>query len=155
MGSIPRKRKTAIKKTLGFDCKCPVCLGQVPGQEKTVKKLIDLHKKLNPTASDWKKEAGLWSRIVDLTLELNIGQPREKTKALESLAVFSHLARDKVLVKKAMTKWREYAKEIKDEIIQSNFEVYEEGLAKWSPEFNSNKAPEKTEIDFFKISIWE
>ena len=42
-GSIPRKRKTAIKADLGFDCKCPVCLGHVPLQEKTLKKLIELH----------------------------------------------------------------------------------------------------------------
>ena len=32
-GSIPSKRKTAIKKILKFDCKCPVRLGQVSGQE--------------------------------------------------------------------------------------------------------------------------
>ena len=153
LGCIPRQRKTFIKADYGFDCKCTVCLGKVPGQEKIVKKLIDLHKKLNPTPSDWKREAGLWSRIVDMTMELNIGHPHEKIMALRSLAVFSHLARDKVLVKKAMDKMREYAKEIKVEAYQLNFEDVEEGLAKWSSEFNSNKAPEKTEIDFFKI--WE
>ena len=42
-GSIPRKRKTGIKKDFCFDCKCPVCLGKVPGQEKVLKKLIELH----------------------------------------------------------------------------------------------------------------
>ena len=153
LGCIPRKRKTVIKADFAFDCKCPVCLGQVPGQEKIVKKLIDLHKKLGPTPSDWKREAGLWSRIVDLTMELNIGDPREKTKALRSLAAFSHLARDKVLVKKAMDKWREFAKEIKVEAIQLNIEAYEKDLAKWSSEFSSNKAPNKTEIDFFKMRL--
>ena len=54
-----------------------------------MKKLIEVHKKLNPLRSDWKREAGLWSRIVDLTMELDIGHPLEVT-------------RDKDLVKKAM-----------------------------------------------------
>ena len=54
-GSILRKRKAAMKKEMGFDCKCPVCLGQVPGVEKTLKKMIELQKKLNPTPSDWKR----------------------------------------------------------------------------------------------------
>ena len=67
------------------------------------------------------------------------------------MAIFSHLARDKDLVKKAMDKWREYAKEIKGEAIQLSFKAFEEDLAQWSSEFNSNKAPEKTEIDFFEI----
>ena len=54
-------------------------------------------------------------------------------------------------MKKAMDKLRWYAKEIKGEAIQFYFEAFEEDLAKWSSEFNSNKAPEKTEIDFFEI----
>ena len=143
-GGNPRKWKTVVKTEMGFECKCPVCLGQVPGEEKTLKKLIELNSKLNPTPSDWKKEAGLRSRIVDLTMELHIGNPwQSKGKALASLAGFAHLARDKDLVKKAMDIWRKYAKEIKGESIQRNLEVWE----KWSREFNSNSAPEKREID--------
>ena len=148
-GSIPRKRKTAFKKDLAFDCKCPVCLGNVPFQEKILKKLIELHIKLNPTASDWKREAGLWSRIVDLTMELNIGHPSGKGKVLASLAGFAHLARDKDLVKKAMDILRKYAKEIKGENIQRNLEE----LENWFREFNSNSAPEKREIDFILSAL--
>ena len=44
-GSMLRKRKTNIKKFLGFDCKCPVSLGQVSCQDKILKKLIELHNK--------------------------------------------------------------------------------------------------------------
>ena len=36
-------------------------MGRVPGQEKTMKKLIELHNKSNTTPSDWKREAGIWS----------------------------------------------------------------------------------------------
>ena len=120
-GSIPRKRISGLKKCLGFDCKCLVCLGQVLVQEKTLKKLIELHTRLNPTASDWKREAGLRSRIVDLTMELHIGQPFEKMKALHNLVRFAHLARDKDLLKKAMDKWRQLAEETKLEVFQRKY----------------------------------
>ena len=108
-GSIQRKRKTAFKKDHGFDCKCPVCLDQVTLQEKTSKKLIELHKKLNPTPSDWKREAGIWNRIFNLNMELNIGHPLEKSRALDALLRFSHLARDMDLRRKALDKWRQLA----------------------------------------------
>ena len=111
-GSIPRKRKTALNKYLGFDCKCPVCLGQVPVQEKILKKLIELHSKLNPTGSDFKREAGLRSRIVDLTWELNIGHPREKIGALTSLVGFAHLARDKDLARKAINMLKQLVEDL-------------------------------------------
>ena len=57
---------------------------------------------MNPLRSDWKREAGLWSRIVDLTMELNIGDPLQKISALNSLLGFAHVARDRVLVKKSI-----------------------------------------------------
>ena len=153
LGSVPRKRKTLIKKRMLFDCNCPVCLGKVPGQEKIVKKLIDVHNKLNPTPSDWKREAGLWSRIVDLTLELNIGNPCEKIEALENLLGFAHLARDKELLKKAMDLSRQFVDETKIQGMQRVYENWERCLAKWSKEFNSNNVPQKDEINFFLKTI--
>ena len=148
-GSIPRKMKTDIRRSLGFNCECPVCLGQVPIQEKTLKKLIELHNKLNPKPSDWKREAGLWSRIVDLTLELNIGDPCEKVFALDAFVKFSHLARDKDLVKKALDMWRHFAEETKIKNVLRIYEAREECLVEWSKEFRSNIAPKKKEIDAF------
>ena len=144
--SIPRKRKTALKKHMGFDCKCPVCLGHVPLQEKTLKKIIELHNKLNPTPSDWKREAGLWSRIVDFTIGLHIGDPHEKIRALEALVRFSHLARDKDLVTKAMDMMKHFAEDTKIKGMQMMYENWEMLLVKWSKEFSSNNAPRKEEI---------
>ena len=154
LGSIPRKRKSVLKKKVGFDCNCPVCLGKVPGQEKIVKKLIDVHNKLNPTTpSDWKREAGLWSRIVVLNMELidkiNIGHPSETINALESVVRFAHLARDKDHVKKAMDMLNSFLEETKLEDMQEAYGIWEMNLAKWSKEFSSDYAPEKEEIDFF------
>ena len=146
-GSILRKRKAAMKKEIGFDCKCPICLGQVPGVEKTLKKMIEPQKKLNPTPSDWKREAGLWSRIVELTIELNMGDPGEKMQALSELARYAHLARDKDLRKKTMDVWRQIVVETKLEGIQRKYDFFERGLSQFSREFSSNSAPRKEEID--------
>ena len=147
-GGNPRKWKTVVKTEMGFECKCPVCLGQVYCQEKIVKKLIDLHEKLDPTPSDWKREACLWSRIVDLNMELYIGQPGEKISALESMLGFAHLARDRDLVMKAMTVAKQFVEETKIESMHM-YESWEMDLAKWSREFSSNNAPRKEEIDYF------
>jgi len=152
-GSIPRKRKATIKKDMGFDCKCHACLGLVLGQERTLKKLIELHKKLNPTASDWKREAGLWSRIFDLTMDLDIGHPLEKTSALESMLGFAHLARDRDLVKKATNMLKQLTEETKLETLQRSVENVDICLALWSREFSLNNAPQKKEIDFILKAI--
>ena len=60
-GSNLRKRKTAIKKAHGFDCKCPVCLGQVPLQEKTFggslrrrSRLRPFRETLSPSRVSWR-----------------------------------------------------------------------------------------------------
>ena len=98
--------------------------------------------------SDWKREAGLWSRIFDLTMELKIGHPLEKTSALRQLAGFAHLARDKDLVKKAMDMLKKVSEEYKLEMVQRSLESGEICLAMWSREFSSNNPPKKKEIDF-------
>ena len=128
-------------------------MGQVPVQEKTLKKLIEQHNKLNPKPSDWKREAGLWSRIVDLTYELNIGDPREKVVSLDALSRFAHLARDKDLVRKAMDKLKQFAEDTKLEDVHRFYEDRERCMAQWSTEFSSNSAPKKREIDIFLSSL--
>ena len=142
-----------LKRNFEFYCNCPACLGQVPVQEKTLKRLIEVHSKLNPTRSDWKREAGLWSRVVDLTLELKIGHPLEKISALDNLVGFAHLARDKDLVKKAMDMLKQFAEDYNLDAIQGCFDAWEMELAKWSSEFSLKKAPLKKEIDLILSAI--
>ena len=147
-GSNLKKRRPAFKKDQGFDCKCPVCLGQVPLQEKTLKKLVEAHNKLNPTPSDWKREAGIWSWIVDLRMELNIGDPIERIWVFDKLLRFAHLARDKNLVRKAKDMWRQFTEETKNETYKREFEDFERVYEMWSVEFSSTNAPKKIEIDY-------
>lgn len=144
----PKKWKTHFKKETGFDCKCHVCSGQVPLKDKTLKKLTEAHKKLSPTPSDWKREAGLWSRIVDLLMELNVSDPIDRIRALHSLVRFAHLARDKNLQSKAMDMWWQFTKESKNETYQREFEDFERDYVMWSVEFSSTNAPKNREIDY-------
>ena len=117
-GSTQRKWKAEIKKDLGFDCKCPVCLGQLPCQEKTLKKLIELHNKLDPTPSDWERDAGIRDRIVDLTLQLYMGKHTEKIVALQNLAFSGHNAGNLGLVRKAQDKLKQMSEDTKLDWIQ-------------------------------------
>ena len=76
-----------------------------------------------------------------------------KISALESLAGFAHLARDKDLVKKAMDMLKQFAEEYKIGVIQRNFKVWEKCVEMFSKEFSSNNAPEMKEIEFIEKAI--
>ena len=131
-GSISRKRKTAIKKVAGFDCKCPVCLGKVPGQDKMMKKLIELHTKSGPNPSDWTREVRIRDKIVDLFLDLEIGPPHDKHEALAKLVKAAQLASDPTLLKKAMDKCKKAAEDTKLKSIEQYCENMERLLAQGS-----------------------
>ena len=149
--SVLRKWKAAIRKFYRFDCKCPMCLGKVAFPEKTLKKLIEQNNKLNltPTACDWKREAKTCSRILELTMELNIGSPIEKIRALGFLVRSAQLARDKDLVMKTMNKLRQLAEDTKLEYMRKCYDTFEMGLSQGSADLNSGIPPEQREIDFF------
>ena len=116
-----------------------------------MKKLIELHKKLDPTLNtltDWKREAGIRNTIVGLTMELLIGGLKEKVGAFAALAVLAHLARNKDLVKKALDKMRQVAEETKLEYVQSLCEILENRFSQWSTEFSTGTPPVDREIAF-------
>ena len=124
-GSISRKRKTGLKKIVGFDCKCNVCLGKTPGQDKLMKKLIELHSKLDPNPSDWRREASIRDKIVDVFLDLDIGHPCDKFNALKKLVEAAQLANDPILLRKALDKCRQAAEVTTLKVIQQYYEIME------------------------------
>ena len=79
--------KQVIKDQFGFDCKCCVCVGDVPDQEDIIKELLELHDNLNPstvTQSEEKRSIFLQAidKILDLNLRLYIGTLEDKIWAL-------------------------------------------------------------------------
>ena len=120
-----------------------------------MKKLIELHKKLEPSPTNWQRNAGISNKIADLTMELYIGDPSEKISALDGLARYAHLARDKNLVNKAMDTLRGLADEIKLEYMRRCYEILKTNFSHWSTEFNSGIPPEKSEMDFIKSKVFD
>ena len=152
-GSTRKQRKLAIKTVKGFDCVCPVCQGQVPSQEEIMKEWITLHNQLDPNhaqrPADWRREADIRNKIVDLVMGLYIGQfAGEKVGVLAALVGAAHLARDQDLVRKGLINWKQLAEDTKLEGCQSTYEITAYGLAQWYIEFNSKKPPERREIEY-------
>ena len=114
-----------IQEDFGFDCKCNVCLGKVPGQDKLMKKLIELHSKLDPNPSDWRSEASIRDKIVDVFLDLDIGHPCDKFNALKKLVESAQFANDPILLRKALDKCRQAAEVTTLKVIQQYYEIME------------------------------
>ena len=121
--------RETIQEDFGFDCKCPVCSGEVPNQDDIMRKIQDIISsnrergcfKDNPkmTLLDWRREAIACGAIAELAKTLYMGRPEGK---LGTLIVFSRAARKSGnldLVKKAVDGIKELAE-------KTGLEVFEE-----------------------------
>ena len=145
-----------------FVCACSVCSGQVADQEEIMKRLAELHLKLNPLfpaemiIGFEKWEARLQDKIVDLTMELYIGKLFDKVRALDFMVRTAHLARDQNLVRKAMDTWKQLAANTNLEDVKRSCESMESSLSQWSEELKSRKRPARREIEFIgNISFFD
>ena len=83
-------RRKMIKEDYGFDCKCPVCSGEVPDQEDILRKIADivisyrlLTKDENEmTHSNWTREVIPYEAIVELDKTVYMGSPEAKMAKL-------------------------------------------------------------------------
>ena len=154
-----RQLKLRINHALS-DCKCLVCTGEIPDQEDLVEeygrifdtlkfKGYDNHYK--KTLLDWKKEAMMMEKILDITPQLYIAKVDDKYRAYNLVAEAAQMARDPVLLERAMTMFKELEEETKFEEVRSWREWMQERLAQWSTQFKSGKLPTKKEIDYFEL----
>ena len=90
--------------------------------------------------------------LITLSQQLHIATVRTKHSFCYFAAFAAHLARDPVLLNKAMDVWKEFVMSTGFEKLRLKYEEFEEMLAKWAPQFNSKKPPTKEEIDFFAKS---
>ena len=117
-----------IKDNFEFDCKCCVCIGDVPDQEDIIKELFELQENLGRGAAN-RSEEGLSifvqaiDRIVDLNLRLYIGSYFDKIRALEMMAGTAFLIQDTDRLEKALKQIKKIAEDTK---LKSIKEVYEE-----------------------------
>ena len=169
-GHDSQRRKAGIMQELSFVCACSVCSGQVADQEEIMKRLAQLHLKLNPffptemNIGFEKWEARIQDKIVDLTMELYIGKLFDKVRALDVMVRTAHLTRDQNLVRKAMDSWKQLAANTNLEDVKKTCESMESSLSQWSEELKSRKTPTRREIEsignieiisFFLTSPWQ
>ena len=94
-----------------------------------MKKLIELHTKLNRHPLDLRREAGIRDKIVDIFLDLNIGHPNDMAEAVVKMVEAAKLNHDPALLRRAMDKCRQIAEDTKLKQIQRFYEHLEIVLA--------------------------
>ena len=135
-GCNAKERKKVLRETLGFDCVCSVCIGDVPDQEDILKELLELHDNHDPDTaihiinellelhdnldretihSDEKLSIFVQTidKIVDLNLRLYIGSFVDKVRALKMMAETAFLLQDEDRLEKAMKQVKKIADDTK------------------------------------------
>ena len=122
--------RALIKKCYGFDCRCVVCLRQVPNQDDVIK---EIHKTLNnkvlkleeETLQNWKRRAIVLGILCDLAKPLYIGRQTDKMTFLVTLFGEATKSGNSVLRKKALDEMRELVDRTGLEIIKNAVETLE------------------------------
>ena len=156
-------RRSILKDNFGFDCKCNVCCGKVDDQDSIIQKLVKIvwcsedkefvrgtTKKFNYSSDEWKKVGIKGGIVLTLSQDLYIGNLWLKVKHCACAVFAAQMARDPVLLEKAMSAWKELVMKTGFEKRIAQYKEVEEKVAKWSPEFNSKKLPTKEEIVSFE-----
>ena len=120
----------------GFDCKCPVCSGEVPNQDGIMGKMADIvvSNRIRSkdddemSLSDWTREASAFEALVDLDKSLYMGRPERKMANLIYFLKTAAYARRPALVVKAVDEIKELAE-------KTGLDVFREssrGTASWA-----------------------
>ena len=131
-----------LRETVGFDCMCSVCIGDVPDQEDILKELLELHdpdtaihiiNELLELHDNLDRETILSDvklsilvqaidKIVDLNLMLNVGSIADKVWALKMMAETAFLIQDEDRLEKAMKQVKKIAEDTKLKNIKEDYE---------------------------------
>ena len=87
-----------------------------------------------------------------MSQDLYIGKMETKIVCYHSVVFAAQMARNSVLLEKAMDAWKELVMKTGFERRIEEFKEMEELVDKWSSEFNSKKPPTKDEISSFDRS---
>ena len=115
-GCNVKGRRKVLRETLGFDCMCSVCTGDIPDQENILKELLELHNNLDPDTYS-KKKLSIYvkaiDKMVDLSLQLYIGSLEDKVRALEMMAETAYQNHDEDRLEKAKMQLKKIAEDTK------------------------------------------
>ena len=121
-----------IKEDFGFDCRCVVCLGQVPNQDNIMERIRDIVtrddfyglKDEEKTLRDWKREAIVNAMIFDLSKPLQIGREIQKMKYLGILYKAAVNCGNSILMRKAEDEMKELADKTGLELMKNEVETW-------------------------------
>ena len=149
--------KQTLLREYEFDCECDVCLGKIPDQDAIKRKIWNLRMQYLNTAPtqgahqktrlDWKREALMLEKMLDLTVKLHVGHLRTSS-ACDALAISAQLARNKTLLDKAKNTMKELSEKTNSEEHKIDYEEMEKKYGQWAEQFNSKIHPSEMEIDF-------
>ena len=144
--------KAKLQEDFHFDCKCGVCAGIIPDQDRLIQEISSKIANLDsqPVSIYRKKMKG---RAADLAKQLYIGQISARLQVYGQFVARSQLARDSIRLEKAMDLLKEECSAFG--MIESSlgYESMETKVKRWSSEFQSKRKPTKEEIDdFFNVS---
>ena len=72
-----------IQEDFGVDCKCPVCSGEVPDQDDTMRKIVDVLNSKRIRSKDEKDVTGL--EMAKLKAAIEYDQPSHIVKAVDGI----------------------------------------------------------------------
>ena len=109
--------RESIQEDFGFDCKCPVCSGELPNQDDIIREMADIlissgtgsEDEEEMTLSDWRRMAIGDGEVVDLSKSLYMGGPDLKMSILSDFRNTAFKARNPALVEKAVNGMKELA----------------------------------------------
>ena len=92
--------------------------------------------------------------MVALSKKLQIGPVKTKIEHCAAAAQAAQMARDPVLLGRAMDAWKDLAEKTGFEKLKVEYEEMEKTVIKWAPQFDSKKPPSKEEINAFFDTPW-
>ena len=125
-------RKT-IQEDFGFDCKCTVCLGEVPNQDDIMRKMLDILNSKRESRkdenemnlSDWTSEAIAYEPIIELAETVYMGRPEGKMATLLLFLEYASKARKVGLLEKAVDGIKELAEKTGLEVFKWSNGVFQ------------------------------
>ena len=124
--------RNTIQEEFGFDCKCTVCLGEVPNQDDIMRKMLDILNSNRESRkdedemnlSDWTKEAIAYEPIIELAKAVYMGRPEGKMANLLLFLQYASKARNVGLLEKAVNGIKELAEKTGLEVFKETFQEF-------------------------------
>ena len=157
-------RQRLLLESFGVDCKCCACsFGDNDDQDRISEKIAEFFlspdaevfltfssaKKYDTSLDDWKRMSVKGGLMLALSQKLHIGSVKIKKSCSDAAAQAAQMARDPVLLQRAMDAWEEVVMKTGFEKFKVEYEGMKEAVTKWAPQFDSKKPPTKEEITAF------